>query len=130
MTLINLMAVNFKQILTTEKNLLYKVTIGGMSPAIRTKALLGLVAVIVLIALIGINAQHKSNKLADKYRKQSLAQTRRETLSRVRQIDREDPGKQMAEIRRHRKLREEDAREQARTPSRFKPYEFFRNLFR
>lgn len=113
------------------KNFLINHTMGGLTPNQRKLFILALIAFAITIAWITMDAMKKDIHRSDYYAKRHFARAQRDTQKRIRAMrGSKDPGLQMAEIERRRKLQEDIDRENNRTPSRFKLYEILRELFR
>lgn len=113
------------------KNFLINKTMGGLTPNQRKLFVLALIVFAIIIVWITIDAMRKDEHRSEYYAKRSFAKNQRDTQKRIRAMrGSKDPGLQLAEIERRRKLQEDIDRENNRTPSRFKLYELLRELFR
>lgn len=113
------------------KNFLINHTMGGLTPNQRKLFILALIAFAIIIAWITMEAMQKDTHRSEYYAKRNFAKAQRDTQKRIRAIrGSKDPGIQIAEIERRRKLQEDIDRENKRKPSRFKLYEVLRELFR
>lgn len=113
------------------KNFLFNKARDGLTPNQRNLFILAVIAFGIIIALIAIDAMHKDATRSEYYAKRHFAKARHDTQKRIKAIrGSKDPGIQMANIERRRKLQEDIDRENNRTPSRFKLYELLRELFR
>ena len=113
------------------KNFLINKTMGGLTSNQRKLFILALIAFAIIIAWITIDAIRKDEHRSEYYAKRHLAQVQRETQKHIRAMrGSNNPGLQMSNIERRRKLQEDIERENNRTPSRFKLYELLRELFR
>lgn len=113
------------------KNFLINKTMSGLSSNQCKLFILALIAFAIIIAWITIKAIQQDKHLGEYYAKRHFVQAQRDLQKRIRAMrGSKDPGIQIAEIERRRKLQEDINRENNRTPSRFKLYELLRELFR
>lgn len=113
------------------KNFLLNHTMGGLTTNQRKIFILALIAFVIIIAWINIDAMHKDAHRSEYYAKRHFAKSQRDLQKRIKAMrGSKDPGIQMANIERRRKLQADINRENNRTPSRFKLYELLRELFR
>lgn len=113
------------------KNFLINKTMGGLTPNQRKLFILALIAFVIIIVWITIDAMQKDEHRSEYYAKRHFVKAQRDMQKRIKAMrGSKDPGIQIAEIERRRKLQEDINRENNRTPSRFTLYELLRELFR
>lgn len=103
-----------------------------MTPHEKLMISIAVLALIIFIAYITLNAIHKETILPKENLKRGVAEQRQEARRLIRNEHKKqrDPSLQLAEIKRQRMLREDMEREAHRTPTKFWLYEKIRELFR